>query len=142
VVEVRQRADGRKEIRETIEGVRRSFYGKTSKEVRQKYRDALATPKEEAPEFEPNAITVREFFRQYDEVARDTMKRRSLETYRSIARNHLLPALGSINLAQLDRERVQRLYSRKRDTGLSPRDSRATPRQKQRFLSWSLGRLT
>ena len=120
MVKVRERTDGRKEIRETIDGVRRSFYGKTSKEVRQKYRDALATPKKEAPEFEPSAITVGEFFRQYDEVARDTMKRRSLETYRCIARKHLLPSLTSIKLAELDRESVQRLYSRKRDSGLSP----------------------
>ena len=120
MVKVRQRADGRKEIRETIDGVRRSFYGKTSKEVRQKYRDALTTPKEEAPEFEPSAITVGDFFCQYDEVARDTMKRRSLETHRCIARKHLLPSLAGIKLAELDRERVQKLYSRKRDAGLSP----------------------
>ena len=122
MVKVRERADGRKEIRETIDGVRRSFYGKTSKEVRQKYRDALTAPKrDDAPEkSEPVTITVRDFFRQYDEVARDTMKRRSLETYRGIARKHLLPALGNVKLSDLDRERVQRLYARKRDTGLSP----------------------
>lgn len=48
------------------------------------------------------------------------MKRRSLETYRGIAGTHLLPALGSIKLKDLDRERVQRMYSRKRDAGLSP----------------------
>jgi integrase len=119
VVKIRERADGRKEIRETIDGVRRSFYGKTSKEVRQTYREALVH-QENTPAFESITITVREFFRQYDEVARDTMKRRSLETYRGIARKHLLPSLGSVKLADLDRERVQRLYSRKRDAGLSP----------------------
>jgi integrase len=119
VVKVRERADGRKEIRETIDGVRRSFYGKTKTEVRQKYREALAH-KGDVPGFMPSTITVREFFGQYDEVARDTMKRRSLETYRGIARKHLLPALGSAKLSELDRERVQRLYSRKRDAELSP----------------------
>lgn len=121
MVKVRERADGRKEIRETIDGERRSFYGKTKKEVREKYHAALAAPKkEDTPESEPTTITVREFFRQYDEVARDTMRRRSLETYRGIARKHLLPSLGSIKLADLVRERVQRLYSRKRNDGLSP----------------------
>lgn len=121
MVKVRERADGRKEIRETIDGERRSFYGKTAKEVRQKYREALAAPKKnDTPKPEFITITVRDFFRQYDEVARDTMKRRSLETYRGIARKHLLPALGGIKLKDLDRERVQRMYSRKRDAGLSP----------------------
>jgi integrase len=75
---------------------------------------------DDAPVFEPTTITVREFFGQYDEVARDTMKRRSLETYRGIARKHVLPALGSVKLRDLDRERVQKMYSRKRDAGLSP----------------------
>ena len=42
MVKIQERADGRKEIRETIDGVRRSFHGKTSREVRQKYREALA----------------------------------------------------------------------------------------------------
>jgi hypothetical protein len=77
--------------------------------------------KEDPPGFETvRTLTVRDFFRQYDEVARDAMKRRSLETYRGIARKHLLPALGTIKLKDLDRERVQRMYSRKRDAGLFP----------------------
>jgi integrase len=65
------------------------------------------------------AITVREFFAHYDNAVRDTMKRRSLETYRDIARLHLLPAFGSKKLKDLTREHIQRLYSRKRDAGLS-----------------------
>lgn len=48
------------------------------------------------------------------------MKRRSLETYRGIARKHLLPSIGSVKLAELDREKVQCIYSRKHDAGLSP----------------------
>ena len=116
----RQRPNGRWEARYTdASGKRRSIYGATRKEVAGKLTQAMAT-KDDVPAFEPTTITVREFFGQYDEVARDTMKRRSLETYRGIARKHLLPALGSIKLHDLDRERVQRMYSRKRDTGLSP----------------------
>lgn len=44
MVKVRERVDGRKEIRETTDGEGRSFYGKTNKEVRQKCREALAAP--------------------------------------------------------------------------------------------------
>ena len=36
MVKIRDRADGRKEIRETLNGERRSFYGRTKKEVREK----------------------------------------------------------------------------------------------------------
>lgn len=116
----RKRPNGRWEARYTdARGRRRSVYGDTRKDAARKLVEALAT-KDDVPTFEPTTITVREFFEQYDEVARDTMKRRSLETYRGIARKHLLPALGSIKLHDLDRERVQRMYSRKRDTGLSP----------------------
>ena len=116
----RQRPDGRWEARYTDAlGQRRSVYASTRKEVARKAVEAMAR-QDDAPVFEPTTITVREFFGQYDEVARDTMKRRSLETYRGIARKHVLPALGSVKLRDLDRERVQRMYSRKRDAGLSP----------------------
>ena len=47
------------------------------------------------------------------------MKRRSFETYQSIAKVHLLPAFGMIKLTDLTRDRVQRMYSHKRDVGLS-----------------------
>jgi integrase len=64
-------------------------------------------------------LTVRKFFVQYDDAVKDTMKRRSLETYRDIARLHLLPAFGGKKLTELTREDVQRMYSQKRDAGLS-----------------------
>ena len=47
------------------------------------------------------------------------MKRRSLETYRDIAQLHLLPAFGGKKLRDLTRDQVQRLYTQKRDAGLS-----------------------
>jgi integrase len=67
----------------------------------------------------PADITVTDYFKQYDDVARTTMKRLGYETYRDIARLHLLPAFGNKQLAALSREDVQRLYSQKRDAGLS-----------------------
>src|SRR5215218_1496889 len=69
--------------------------------------------------FAPANITVAEYFAQYEDAAKHTMKRRSLETLSDIARLHLLPAFGSIKLKDLSRERVQRLYSDKLDAGLS-----------------------
>jgi hypothetical protein len=77
---------------------RRSVYGSMRNEAAEKLVRALAN-KDEAPAgFEPTNMTVREFFEQYDDVARDAMKRRSYVTYRDIARLHLLPAFGTIKL--------------------------------------------
>ncbi len=114
----RKRADGRWEARYWSAGKRRSVYGETRKEAVGKLAEALAS-KDNARVFVPSDITVGEFFARYDDVACDTMKRRSLETYRDIARLHLLPAFGSKKLKDLSREHVQRLYSRKREVGLS-----------------------
>lgn len=114
----RQRPDGRWEARYYVDGKRRSVYGKTRKEVATKLINALAT-KDDVLAFEPSNVTIREFFAQYEDVAKDTMKRRSFETYRDIARKHLLPTFGSLKLKDLTREHVQRMYSRKRGAGLS-----------------------
>lgn len=117
---ISRRKDGRWEGRYTdASGKRRSVYGATRKEVAGKLVEALAH-KDDAPAFVPADITVREFLEQYEDVAVDTMKRRSFEAYQSIAKVHLLPAFGNTKLKKLNREQVQRMYSRKRDAGLSP----------------------
>lgn len=116
----RKRPDGRWEARYWSNGKRRSVYGATRKEVAGKLIVALATKDDAPPATVETTITVREFFEEYDDVARDTMKRRSYETYRSITKKHLLPAFGSTKLGELKREQIQRMYSRKRDGGLSP----------------------
>jgi integrase len=115
----RQRADGRWEARYWVGGKRYSVYGSTRKEAADRLARAIANSEEPRPRSAATNITVREFFVQYDEAVRDTMKRRSLETYRDIARLHLLPAFGGKNLRDLTREHVQRMYSQKRDAGLS-----------------------
>jgi integrase len=115
----RQRADGRWEARYWVGGKRRSVYGSTRKEAADRLARAVANDEEPMAEVAETDITVRQFFAQYDDSVRDTMKRRSLETYRDIARLHLLPAFGNKKLKDLTREHVQRLYSQKRDAGLS-----------------------
>ena len=114
----RERTDGRWEARYWSGGRRQSVYGKTRKEVAAKLAKAIAA-REEAPAFVPTNVTVGEFLVQYEDAVRDTMKRRSFETYLDIARLHLLPALRGTKLKELTREQVQRMYARKRDEGLS-----------------------
>lgn len=118
----RKRPDGRYEARywmDTPEGrKRRSVYGATSKECAEKLTEAKKKANEPT-QFVPSDLTVAEFLEQYDDVAKETMKRRSFETHQDIVRLHLLPTFGSLKLKDLTREQVQRLYSRKRDQGLS-----------------------
>ena len=114
----RQRADGRWEARYWKDGKRQSVYGSTRKEAAEKLTKAI-TNIDKPQAFVPASITVAEFFAQYEDTAKHTMKRRSLETLQDIARLHLLPAFGSIKLKDLTREQVQRLYSDKLDAGLS-----------------------
>ena len=115
---LRKRPDGRWEARYWSEGKRRSLYGETRKEVAEKLAKAMATI-EGSPPFLPTRMTMGEFFEYYEGVARDTMKRRSFETYLDIVRLHLLPALRNTNLKDLSRGQVQQLYSWKRAKGLS-----------------------
>jgi integrase len=115
----RQRVDGRWEARYWVGGTRRSVYGSTRKEAADKLAKAIVNGEEPRTTSTVPNISVRKFFTQYDDAVRDTMKRRSLETYRDIARLHLLPAFGNKKLKDLTREHVQRMYSQKRDAGLS-----------------------
>jgi len=101
-----------------LNGKRKSVYAATRKEVAEKLRDAMTT-KDDAPAFEATNITFTEFLTQYEDVAKEIMKRRSFETYRDIARAHLLPAFGKLKLKDLTREHVQKMYARKRDASLS-----------------------
>jgi integrase len=109
---ISRRKDGRWEARyyaDTPDGRRRkTLYGKTRKEVEEKLAKAVAA-QEEPQAFVPTNIMVDEFFMQYEDAVKDTMKRRSLETYQDIARLHLLPAFGHVKLKNLTREQVQRL---------------------------------
>jgi hypothetical protein len=53
--------------------------------------------KEDTPAFVPTDITVANFLAQYEATVKNTMKRRSFETYHKIAQVHLLPAFGNTN---------------------------------------------
>lgn len=113
----RKRPDGRWEARYWLEGKRRSIYGKTRKEVADKL--AVAGEGEGAPAFVASDVTVAEFLALYGDVAKGAMKRRSFETYESIAKVHILPEFGAFRLVDLGREHVQRVYTLKREGGLS-----------------------
>jgi site-specific recombinase XerD len=119
----RKRPDGRWESRYWIEAPtgrkRRSVYGSSRKECAEKLAEAMAT-KDDPPVIIPPNITVGEFLDQYLASVKETLKRRTWEGHEETVRVHLVPMLGHLKLKDLPRERVQALYTAKRDQGLSP----------------------
>ncbi len=98
---------------------RKQIYGKTRKEVADKLTEKLTNKDVEITRPVQSGMTVREFFAEYEEAIRHTIKRRSYQTSRDVIRLHLLPEFGAMRLTDLDRKRIQRVYTRKRDAGLS-----------------------
>lgn len=115
----RKRADGRYEIRFTKDGTRRSVYGGTKTEVKEKFTRALSE-EEVKPKYPECGATLAEFFMEYQDAIKTSMKRYSFDTTRTVARLHLIPELGGLRLARIEREHVQTLYARKLGSGLSP----------------------
>jgi integrase len=113
----RKRKDGRWEARYWSEGRRRSVYGRSRKEVVGKLAEVIDESRDEGDV--ATEMTVAEFLGLYGDVARGSMKRRSSETYESIAKVHLLPELGDYKVGDLGRDDVQGMYSRKLGGGLS-----------------------
>jgi integrase len=67
-------------------------------------------------------ITVRSFLTRWlAEYARINLSPRGYERYESICRVHLIPAIGKIPLTKLRSEHLQKLYTEKLESGLSPR---------------------
>lgn len=121
---IKKRKDGRYEAKYTVEtpegSKRRSVYGKTREEVTVKLAAALERAEEVAPQTQPADITVREFLEgMHDEVVKQSVKRRTYESYRCIVNRHIVPALGGVKLRELTPRRVQGFYSDKLAAGLA-----------------------
>ena len=116
----RKRADGRWEARYTdASGHRRSVYAPTRQEVAAKLATALAH-RDDAPAFKPTGITVRDFFAEYQEAVRDSLKRRSFENARDVIRLHLIPEFGRMKLKDLTRVRAYKRCTPRRGTPVCP----------------------
>jgi len=84
----------------------------TKRDAQRELREILHAM-EKGDYVEPNRITVGEWLNQWCEgyVAMHTTLR-TQESYRSIIKQHLIPALGNIGLAQLQPQQIQRYYAR------------------------------
>ena len=104
---IRQRADGTWEARITLgtnpgtgKPMRKSIYGKTQKEVRQKMQKALVEV-DEGSYTEQSKITVKQWMETWLAEFTGDVKDSTRTSYRQHMNNHIIPALGAVKLSEI-----------------------------------------
>lgn len=123
---IRQRPDGRWEARFTVgrdpgtgKQVQRSVYGSTQKEVRQKL--AQITAAIDSGTYQgTNKMTVSAWFREWlDVFCANKVKPLTLQSYESVIKNHITPAVGAMKLQAVKGTHIQKIYNTMTAAGLS-----------------------
>jgi len=116
-----ERNDGRWAASITLEGhKRKTFYGKTRKEVQEKLQVALHEQKQGTL-----ATGLQQTLKQYlehwlEEVHKPTIRVSTYISYRRLLDNHILPELGHLYVSKLTPQKVQAFYAKKLKEGLAP----------------------
>ena len=90
---------------------RKTFTGKTQKEVREKMQ-AAAVSVNEGTYFEPTKLTVREWFDLWLAEYCGDKKYFTIDQYSSYGRNHICSNLGAIKLSALSSIHIQKFYNK------------------------------
>src|SRR3712207_3144592 len=105
----------------TAEGrKRRTVYGKTREEVRQKLTKAMAD-RDGGLVYAGEGVKLGEYLTSWLRGSEDTVRHSTFVRYEQISRVHLRPALGNLKLKNVTPAHVRDLYRQKLDSGLSPR---------------------
>ncbi len=107
-------------IQFSVDGRRYSVTAPTEREAKRKMRERIRQV--EGGTLPPRErLTVEQWLTRYlDDVARLETREMTYRTYKSLAQNHIIPALGRIRLEKLQAADVRRLYSDLQRSGLSP----------------------
>ena len=101
-----------KPIRKSVSGTSRQAVVQKLKKLQRQVDEGLPAP--------DTAITVEQLLiRWYEDVLRHQVSITASDNYRSVAKNHIVPTLGRRKLAELTPAEVDRLLSKKLDSGLS-----------------------
>ena len=119
---IRQRPDGRWEAR-YITGInpgtgayiRKSVYGKTQREVRQKLTQAAAEI-DSGTYLEPVKMTVGKWLDTWEREYLQDVSPSTRRTYQNQIRLHIKPAFGAVQMEALSAPMVQQLYNRLAET--------------------------
>jgi integrase len=115
-----KRSDGRWAAGMTLEGgKRRTFYGKTRKEVQEKLKVALYEQQKGMLVTGPQQKVAQFLVHWLENVHKQSIRSRTYERYEEIIRLHLVPAIGHHQLQKLSAQHLQSFYTNKIEEGLS-----------------------
>ena len=100
----------------TGQQIRKTYTGKTQKEVREKMQ-AAAVAVQDGDFFEPAKMTVAEWLDLWLKEYSADWKYKTKEKYETVCRVHLKPALGATKLAKLTTPQIQSFYNELGRTG-------------------------
>lgn len=134
-----QRNDGRWAASITLANhKRKTFYGKTKAQVREKLRVALNEQKEGTLVTGPQQ-SVKAFLEYWlEEVHKPTIKIGTYTGYRIILDKHIIPAIGYIQLQKLTVQHVQSFYTAKVQENLSAPRIRSIHRVLHKALTYAV----
>lgn len=122
---IRKRKDGTWEARFCVgidpgtgKSIRKSVYGKTQKEVREKLRKATAQI-DEGTYFEPSKITLSQWLDTWLKDYTGDKKYLTVKHYTAQCETHIKPALGAVKLGKLTAPQIQGFYNELGKTGLA-----------------------
>ena len=116
---IRQRPDGLWEARFTFGNARRSIYGHSQSEVR-KEMTAILRDIDKGTYQAPNKQKVKEWLNTWMETfCKNKVKPLTYSSYEGIIKNHIVPAIGIVQLQSLNGTHIQKLYNKMTDAGLS-----------------------
>lgn len=114
---IRQRADGTWEARYTVgrdpgtgKQIRKSVYGTTQKEARQKLSQAIAAL-DTGTYFEPSKITLGQWMDTWLAEYTSDKKYLTLKHYTAQVNTHIKPALGAVKLSNPSAPQIQKFYN-------------------------------
>jgi integrase len=122
--------------------MRRTLFGKTHEEVRNKLTKTLST-RLDRPEFEPSRLKLCDYLNRWlEDAARTTIRVTTYQSYRGVIKNHINERIGGVPLAKLSAAHIQALYADMEADGCSARVRQLTHAVLRRALKqairWSL----
>lgn len=103
------------------DGRRKSFYGPTRREVKERLQQAQKDVDRGVPVLRGRPVTLGQFIENWLAGVRGRVRPRTHTRYENILRVHVLPSLGQTPLRQLTPTTVEALLSARQDAGASPR---------------------
>lgn len=138
---IRQRPNGRWEARYVAaDGRSRSLYGTTKREVTDRLRAALRDADDGLKPLDKRLTTGRYLTSWLEEYAAPSVRATTLTSYRHMVDGYLIPSIGTIPLAELQPEHVQRMLATLAAKGKRRTLSATTVRYAYSVLRIALGR--